>query len=54
MFNVAFVSAAAFAALALPPDGNSRAVFAVVAVGYALTAALSPGRRVVTRSTAAS
>jgi MFS family permease len=38
LFNVSFVSAAAFAALALPPDGNSPAVFAIVAVGYALTA----------------
>jgi MFS family permease len=38
LFNVSFVSAAAFAALALPADGNSPAVFAVVAGGYALTA----------------
>jgi MFS family permease len=38
LFNVAFVSAAAFGALALPADGNSPAVFAFVAVGYALTA----------------
>jgi MFS family permease len=38
IFNIAFVSAAAFGALALPTDGNSRAVYAVVAVGYALTA----------------
>jgi MFS family permease len=38
LFNVSFVSAAAFAALALPPDGNSPAVFAVIAVGYAVTA----------------
>jgi dipeptide/tripeptide permease len=38
IFNIAFVSAAAFGAVALPTDGNSRAVFAVVAVGYAVTA----------------
>ena len=38
IFNIAFVSAAAFGAVALPADGNSRAVFAVVAVGYAVTA----------------
>ena len=38
LFNVSFVSAAAFGALALPPDGNSPAVFAIVAVGYATTA----------------
>ena len=38
LFNIAFVSAAAFGALALPADGNSRAVYAVVAVGYAVTA----------------
>jgi hypothetical protein len=40
IFNIAFVSAAAFGAVALPSDGNSPAVFAVVAVGYAATAAL--------------
>ena len=39
IFNIAFVSAAAFAALALPADGASPAVFAVISVGYALTAA---------------
>ena len=39
VFNVAFVAAAAFAAAVLPADGNSRIVFAVVAVGYAVTAA---------------
>ncbi|HEX6935069.1 MAG TPA: MFS transporter [Actinomycetes bacterium] len=39
IFNIAFVSAAAFGALALPPDGNSPAVFAVIAIGYAATAA---------------
>jgi MFS family permease len=38
IFNIAFVSAAAFGAVALPTDGNSRAVYAVVAVGYAVTA----------------
>jgi MFS family permease len=38
VFNVSFVSAAAFGALALPEDGNSPGVFAVVAGGYALTA----------------
>jgi MFS family permease len=38
IFNIAFVSAAAFGALALPPDGNSPAVFAVIALGYAATA----------------
>ena len=38
IFNLAFVSAAAFGALALPPDGNSRVVYAVVALGYAATA----------------
>ena len=43
MFNIAFVSAAAFAALALPADGNSPAVFAVIAVGYAVTAAATAG-----------
>ena len=31
IFNIAFVSAAAFAALALPADGNSPTVYAVVA-----------------------
>lgn len=40
VFNAAFVSAAAFAALALPATGKSYAVLAVVAVGYALTALL--------------
>ena len=38
IFNIAFVSAAAFGAVALPADGNSPPVFAVVAVGYAVTA----------------
>jgi MFS family permease len=40
IFNIAFVSAAAFGAVALPADGNSPPVFAVVAVGYAATAVL--------------
>jgi len=39
IFNIAFVSAAAFGALALPADGNSPAVFGVIAVGYGLTSA---------------
>jgi MFS family permease len=37
-FNVSFVAAAAFAALALPPTGKSYVVLSVVAAGYALTA----------------
>jgi predicted MFS family arabinose efflux permease len=40
IFNIAFVSAAAFGALALPEDGNSRPVYAIIAIGYALTAAV--------------
>jgi MFS family permease len=52
IFNIAFVSAAAFGAVALPPDGASRAVFAVVAVGYALTSATyALATRRLTRST---
>lgn len=39
IFNIAFVSAAAFGALALPADGYSPAVFAVIAGGYAITSA---------------
>jgi MFS family permease len=39
-FNVSFVAAAAFAALALPPTGKSYVVLSVVAAGYALTALL--------------
>ena len=39
IFNIAFVSAAAFSALVLPADGASPAVFAVIAIGYAVTAA---------------
>jgi MFS family permease len=38
IFNIAFVAAAAFAAAVLPADGNSRGAFAVVALGYGLTA----------------
>lgn len=38
LFNIAFVSAAAFAALVVPPDGLSRVVFATIATGYLLTA----------------
>jgi len=40
LFNVSFVSAGAFAALALPPSGKSYPVLGVVAAGYALTAGL--------------
>lgn len=39
LFNVAFVSAAAVAAVVLPDDGASVPVLAVMGVGYALTAA---------------
>jgi MFS family permease len=38
VFNIAFVSAAVFAALTLPADGNSRVVFGVISAGYAATA----------------
>ncbi len=38
LFNVSFVSAAAFAALALPSTGKSYVVLAIIAIGYALTA----------------
>lgn len=51
LFNVSFVAAAVFAALALPPDGNSPAVFAIITVGYALTA-LVYGRATRTRAAA--
>jgi MFS family permease len=53
IFNIAFVSAAAFGAAVLPTDGNSRAVYAVIAVGYAVTAAVyaRATRRLTTRST---
>ena len=39
LFNISFVSAAVFGAAALPPDGYSPAVYAFIALGYALTAA---------------
>ncbi|HEX7186740.1 MAG TPA: MFS transporter [Actinomycetes bacterium] len=39
IFNIAFVSAAAFGAVALPADGNSPAVFGIIAAGYAATSA---------------
>ncbi|MFD8543569.1 MFS transporter [Streptomyces sp. NPDC059649] len=39
LFNVAFVGAAAVAALMLPPDGRSAALLGVVTVLYALVAA---------------
>jgi hypothetical protein len=38
LFNVSFVAAAAFGAVALPADGYSPAVFAFIAIGYAATA----------------
>lgn len=38
IFNIAFVAAAAFGAVVLPPDGYSPAVYAVIALGYAATA----------------
>jgi MFS family permease len=38
IFNIAFVSAAAFAAASLPADGNSKTVYAVISAGYAVTA----------------
>ncbi|MDP9417150.1 MAG: MFS transporter, partial [Actinomycetota bacterium] len=37
LFNVSFVSAAAFAALAVPASGASRPVYALIALGYAAT-----------------
>ena len=40
LFNVAFVSAAAVAAVVLPPTGKSYQVLGVVALGYLLTAAV--------------
>jgi MFS family permease len=40
LFNVSFVSAAAAAAVLVPPDGKSYAVLVVIAVGYAVTAAV--------------
>lgn len=38
LFNVSFVSAAAFAAAALPPSGRSYVVIAVVSAAYAIAA----------------
>lgn len=46
LFNMAFVSAAALAALIVPADGYSKAVYGVLALGYAATAA---GYGVITR-----
>jgi MFS family permease len=40
LFNLSFISAAAFAASVLPANGKSTAVFAVIAVGYAVTGVL--------------
>jgi MFS family permease len=40
LFNLSFISAAAFTAAFLPADGASTAVFGVIAGGYALTALL--------------
>lgn len=40
LFNVTFVSAAAFAAFTLPADGKSYAVLGVIAGGYLLTSLL--------------
>ncbi len=40
LYNVAFVSAAAFAAFTLPADGKSYAVLGVIAAGYVLTGLL--------------
>ena len=37
LFNLSFVSAAAAAAVLLPPDGKSYAVIGLIAAGYALT-----------------
>jgi hypothetical protein len=38
IFNVAFVAAAATAAVVLPPDGRSHAVLGILSAGYLLTA----------------
>lgn len=40
LFNISFVSAAAFAAVALPSDGASGAVYGFIAFGYAASALL--------------
>jgi MFS family permease len=39
IFNVSFVAAAAVGAFILPDDGKSYAALALIAVGYAVTAA---------------
>jgi MFS family permease len=47
LFNVSFVTAAAFAALTMPMDGYSPAIYALIAAGYAGTGvayALARGR----------
>jgi MFS family permease len=46
LFNVSFVSAAAFGALTLPSNGKSYAVLAIIAVGYAATALVYAWRTV--------
>ncbi|MDP9241108.1 MAG: MFS transporter [Actinomycetota bacterium] len=46
LFNVSFVSAAAFGALALPSNGKSYAVLVFIALGYAVTAAIYVWRTV--------
>lgn len=40
LFNVSFVSAAAFAAVAVPMDGKSYAVLIFIATGYGITSAV--------------
>jgi len=55
LFNVSFVSAAAFAALTLPSNGKSYAVLLFIAIGYAVTAccyALASRRTPLTAGTA--
>jgi MFS family permease len=55
LFNVSFVSAAAFAALTLPENGKSYAVLVFIAAGYAVTAccyALASRRTPLTAATA--
>ncbi|PZS29594.1 MAG: MFS transporter [Pseudonocardiales bacterium] len=46
LFNVSFVSAAAFGALTLPSSGKSYAVLVFIAVGYAVTASVYAWRTV--------
>ncbi len=55
IFNIAFVSAAAFGAAVLPADGNSRGVYAVIAGGYVVTAVVyaRATRRLTARTPAA-